>query len=79
MLGNANLCLHAGAVHTNMCHTKSPFVQEKRMWLSFGYRPYSSAKGGIIFCYNSAAWPEAGLPWLDEAQRSIFQVVCTQA
>ena len=56
-----------------------PLCKEKRIRLSFGYRPYLPAKGGIIFCCNSAAWPEAGLPWLDGAQRSIFQVACTQA
>ncbi|EEG22894.1 hypothetical protein EIKCOROL_02439 [Eikenella corrodens ATCC 23834] len=49
------------------------------MRLSFGYRPYFAAKGGIIFLLQQRRLAGSRLAMVGWAQRSIFQVACMQA
>lgn len=79
MLGNANLCLHTGAVHTNICRTKSPFVQEKTdaAFILDTARIFLP-KEELFFLLQQRRLAGSRLAMVGWAQRSIFQVACMQ-
>ena len=79
MLGNANLCLHTGAVHTNICRTKSPFVQEKTDAAFIWIPPVFFCQRRNYFLLQQRRLAGSRLAMVGWAQRSIFQVACMQA